>query len=82
MKYTYERISEEEYQHALGQWRLNAGTILGQLFAQYGQDAYIPVAIKSLQHITEQFGMRIRGKAQPITLPEEMRYLDRYNADD
>lgn len=59
-------LSDEEFQKAIGQWRINAGEILG-VFNLYGMGGYIPGALAELEEITIDFSKRTRGeKDQPI----------------
>ncbi len=60
-------LPDEEYEKAVGQLRLQ---ILGvfEPFHQYGQDAYIPGAVKAIVKLCEDFGLRIRGADKIISL--------------
>ncbi len=74
--YQYPRIPDDDYAKALGQYRLQVGGVLGA-FDLYGMGDYIPGALQTIVSLTEQFGMRIRGKDQIIQVD-----FPTYNADD
>jgi len=63
----YQRLPEESYRKAVGQFRLQVGEVLG-VFRFYGQNIYIPGALEEITELAEQFAMRVRGKNQPIML--------------
>jgi len=66
------KIPEQEYKKAIGQWKLQAGTVLS-VFNMHGMDVYIPGALEELQQITERFGERVRGKDVPIIVKKRRR---------
>ncbi len=82
--YQYPRIPNESYEKAVGQARFEINKLLYGLFNRYGQDVEIKIASEVLMDILEQFGMRVRGKEQPIMLPPHIRKRieNEYNADD
>lgn len=80
LNYSYPRISEEEYRKSVGLYRLNLAIILKPL-RMYGQGHVVDGAIESIVDLTEQFGMRVRGKEQPYVMPKNVR-IDVDNPDD
>ncbi len=66
-EYTYNRISQEEYSKALGQFRLQLNGALKPLRC-YGLDVYVDGATEEVIHLVEQFAMRVRGRDIPIQM--------------
>jgi hypothetical protein len=60
-------LSDEDYAKAVGQLRLAVGAVLSA-FNQYGMDVYIAGAQAEIVKLCEDFGMRVRGIDQPISL--------------
>lgn len=59
-------LPEDEYNKAIGQWRLQAGEILS-VFNMYDLGVFIGGALAELEEITIDFSKRVRGeKNQPI----------------
>ena len=61
----YTKISQEGYNKALGQFRLQLGGIMN-CFRCYGMDLDVDGAIPEIVKLAEQFAMRVRGKDVPI----------------
>ncbi len=64
-----EKIPQEQYDKALGQFRLQLGGIMN-CFRCYGMDADVDGAMIEITKLTEQFSMRVRGKDIPIKVRE------------
>lgn len=60
-------LSDEEYSKAVGQLRLQLNGVMSP-FRQYGQDVFIPQAVDECVRLAEDFGLRVRGIAKPISL--------------
>ena len=64
---TYDRIPNDSYKKALfqlkGQMRESLYEIFGKM---YGQEIETQIATEIMVDLAEQFGMRVRGKAQMI----------------
>ena len=59
-------LEGEEWDKAIGQWRLQAGEIMN-VFNMYDLGVFIKGAILELEEITIDFSKRVRGeKDQPI----------------
>ena len=67
-----EKIPQEQYDKALGQFRLQLGSIMN-CFRCYGLDQDVDGASDEIVKLAEQFGMRIRGKNIPIRVREVPR---------
>jgi len=65
--YNYPRISDEEYEHALGQLQLQLNGVFSP-FRCYGLDVYIEGAKTEVIHLAEAFAMRVRGKPEVIQM--------------
>jgi len=68
-------LSDEDYAKAIGQFRLQFGVLLEEMFAplrMYGQDVFVDGAILSIIEsgvkLTEDFGLRVRGINHEISL--------------
>lgn len=68
----YPRIPQEEYDKAIGQFRLQLNGIMN-CFRCYGLDQDVDGAIGEIVMLAEQFGMRVRGKDVPIKVRENPR---------
>jgi hypothetical protein len=60
-------LSDEEYAKAVSQLRLQIGGALRPLEA-YGQAVYVTGAVNAIMKLAEDFGLRVRGIDQPISL--------------
>ena len=67
-----EKIPEEEYMKALGQFRLQLGGIM-HCFRCYGMEQDVDGAIPEIVKLAEQFSMRVRGKDVPIMVRSKPR---------
>jgi len=68
---TYQKISQDDYEKAKGQLRLQLGEVLS-VFMMYGLQEYIPGAIIEIVELCEQFGKRVRGADVPIVLKNKI----------
>ena len=75
-QYSYPRISDNDYQRAITQLRLQLGGVLYPL-RKYGQAPYVDGVIPVIVELAEQFGMRVRGKLNQAIYVEPP-----YQADD
>lgn len=64
--YGYPRLPDEEYYNAVSEFKRAAGKLLGQTLTMYGYQDMVPGLTDQITGMAEQFGMRVRGKAQPI----------------
>jgi len=69
---TYQKIEEEKYRKALGQFRLGLNSIMS-CFRVYGMSGDVDEATEEIIKLTEQFGMRVRGKDVPIQVRQTPR---------
>jgi hypothetical protein len=76
--YSYPRLSDADYMKAIGQLRLQLNGVF-KPFRAYGLQEFIPGAIDECVHLAESFGMRVRGKDEPILM--ENNPLDLYDND-
>ena len=60
-------LSDEDYSKAVGQLRLQLNGVF-RPFDLYGLDVFIPGAIDEVIKLCEDFGLRVRGVEQPISL--------------
>ncbi len=60
-------LSDEDYQKAVGQARLQFNGIFAP-FNKYGLDIFIPRAIDECVTLLAQFGKLVRGRDIPITV--------------
>jgi len=67
-----EKIPEEQYKKALGQFRLQLGGVMN-CFRCYGMEQDVDGAIPEIVKLTEQFAMRVRGKDVPIMVRSKPR---------
>ena len=67
-----EKIPQESYDKALGQFRLQLGAIMN-CFRCYGLQEDVDGAILEIVTLAEQFAMRIRGKNIPIMVRSNPR---------
>ena len=67
-----EKIPQEQYDKALGQFRLQLNGIMNN-FRCYGLNDDVDGATKEIIKLTEQFAMRVRGKDIPIRVRETPR---------
>ena len=67
-----EKIPQEQYDKALGQFRLQLGAIMN-CFRCYGLQEDVNGACDEICKLAEQFSMRIRGKDIPIKVREVPR---------
>lgn len=68
-------LSDEDYSKALGQFRLQLGTLVGEMLEplkMYGQQPFVENAVEEIVKIgsklTEDFGLRVRGINNVISL--------------
>ncbi len=71
-KYPYARIPEEEYNKYVGQLRLLFANLL-QPLRLYGLDVEVDRVLPYLIGGAEEFGMKVRGKQQPYTIPSHLK---------
>ena len=64
---TYEKIPEDAYRKAVGQFRLALNDVF-KPFNCYGLHIFIPGAIDEIIELTEKFGMRVRKKDIAISV--------------
>ena len=64
-----EKIPQEQYDKAFGQFRLQLGGIMN-CFRCYGLDQDVDGAMIEIVKLAELFAMRIRGKDVPIRVRE------------
>ena len=67
-----DKISQEQYDKALGQLRLQLGGVMNG-FRCYGMGDDVDGAITEIVKLTEQFAMRVRGKDVPIKVRDTPR---------
>ncbi len=67
-----EKIPQEKYDKALGQFRLQLNATMN-CFRCYGMEKDVDEACNEIVELTEQFAMRIRGKDIPIGVREKPR---------
>ena len=67
-----EKIPQELYDKALGQFRLQLNGIMSN-FRCYGLDNDVDGACEEIIKLTELFAMRVRGKDVPIKVREKPR---------
>lgn len=67
-----EKISQSEYDKALGQFRLQLNGIMSN-FRCYGMNEDVDGASEEIVKLAEQFGMRVRGKDVPIKVRDKPR---------
>ena len=67
-----EKIPQEQYDKALGQFRLQLNGIMN-CFRCYGLDNDAEGACEEIVKLAEQFSMRTRGKDVPIRVRETPR---------
>jgi len=60
-------LPQEEYDRALGQFRLQLNGVFAP-FHGYGHDVFIPQAITEVVKLAEDFGLRVRGVKKPVSL--------------
>ena len=68
----YPKIPQEQYDKALGQFRLQLNAIMN-CFRVYGLDHDVNMATEEIIKLTELFSMRVRGKDTPIVVRKEPR---------
>ena len=68
----YPRVSQDEYDKAIGQFRLQLNGIM-YCFRCYGMENDVAGATEEIVTLAEQFGMRIRGKDIPIKVRDYPR---------
>ena len=64
---SYEKLSDEQYKKAVGQFRLAVGEVLS-VYNVYGMGAYTGGVIEEIVDLAEKFGMRVRKKDVAISL--------------
>jgi len=67
-----EKIPEEQYQKALGQFSMQLNGIMN-CFRCYGLEQDVDGAIPEIVKLAEQFAMRVRGKDIPIMVRSKPR---------
>ena len=65
-------LSDEEYAKAVTQLRMSLNGVF-RIFDMYGQGVHIPGAVLEASKLAEDFGLRVRGVDQPITLEKIIR---------
>jgi len=68
----YTKIPEEQYNKALGQFRLQLGGIMN-CFMCYGLEHDVEGAMPEIVKLAEQFAMRVRGESIPIKVRDVPR---------
>ena len=70
-QYFHERgihyLPQDEYDKAVGQLRLQLNGVFN-VFMVYGQDVYVPQAVREVVKLCEDFGLRVRGVDKPLLL--------------
>ena len=66
-------LSQEDYEHAVGQFRVAVIAVLG-VFSKYGQGDYIPPATFEIVRLAEDFALRCRGVEKIISLESIRRH--------
>ena len=67
-----EKISQMDYDKALGQFRLQLNGVMN-CFRCYGMQEDVDGAMNEIVKLTEQFSMRVRGKDIPIQVRDKPR---------
>ncbi len=67
-----EKIPQEQYDKALGTFRLQLSGLMN-CFRCYGMNESVDEAIKEILILVEQFGMRVRGKDIPIHVRDKVK---------
>ena len=68
----YPKVSQENYDKALGQFRLQLNGVMN-CFRCYGLEPDVDGACEEIIKLTEQFAMRVRGKDTLIKVREVPR---------
>ena len=63
----YQKISQEDYDKAKGQLRLQLNDVMS-IFQCHGLQLFVPPAIEEIVELAERFGERVREKDVPIVL--------------
>jgi len=66
---SYPKISQDDYDKAKGQFRMQVQTLLAHTYSMHGYQDYAALVAEVITQLTEQFGKRVRGKDTPIVLP-------------
>lgn len=74
-------LSNEDYQKAVGQFRIKVSALLTDAFDMYGLGHEINPITKEIVSLAEDFGLRVRGLDHPINTPETQRRERRNNHD-
>jgi len=69
---SYPKISQEGYDKAVGQFRMQVQTLLAHTYSMHGYQDYAASVAEVITRLTEQFGKRVRGKDTPIILPRHI----------
>ena len=69
---SYPKISEEAYEKAKGQFRLQVQTLLAHTYSMHGYQDHAASVAQVITTLAEQFGKRVRGKDSPIVLPSHI----------
>uniref|UniRef100_A0A6M3JRS2 Uncharacterized protein n=1 Tax=viral metagenome TaxID=1070528 RepID=A0A6M3JRS2_9ZZZZ len=67
-----EKIPQEQYDKAVGQFRLQLGAAMN-CFRCYGMNDDVDSVMVEVTKLAEQFAMRVRGKDIPIKVRENPR---------
>lgn len=65
-------LDQDDYDKAVGQFRLQVGAVLAP-FCMYGMDVLVPGAVREIVRLAEDFGLRVRGVDQVISLEKIRR---------
>lgn len=65
-------LEQGDYDKAVGQLRLQVGAVLTP-FCMYGMDVLVPGAVREIVRLAEDFGLRVRGVDQAISLEDVRR---------
>lgn len=65
-------LPQSDYDKAVGQLRLQVSNVM-EPFRMYGQDVFIPQAVEEIVRLAEDFGLRVRGFAKPLSLEQVRR---------
>jgi len=70
---SYSRIPQDDYDKARSQFRMQVQALLAYTYSMHGYKDYAASVAHVIVDLTEQFGMRVRGKDSPILLPKHIR---------
>ena len=70
------KLSQSDYNKAVGQLRLQVLSLLGEAFSKHGMKENIPGATQAIVKLAEDFSLRCRGVQKPISLEYVRRKRD------